>query len=222
MPARFSRPSPALIVASLSLVVALGGTAYATATISGSTITDHSIGGRKLIDNTLGGAQIKESALGTVPGASNATTVNGFTVRKIFYAPSTNRTTPTTILHLGGLVLQATCAAGGLEVTVTSTFNHAHFSSQMLNAAQGGSNPFGHHLPDFGPTSASHLASLSDGNPWAQVSFTYTRAGGTIVNGEVSMDSTNLNTGQPGDNDIFDHTAKCLVSGFAMSTTASP
>ena len=29
MPARFSRPSPALVVASLALAVALGGTAFA-------------------------------------------------------------------------------------------------------------------------------------------------------------------------------------------------
>jgi len=39
MSARFFRPSPALVVATLALVVALGGTAYATVTISGSTIT---------------------------------------------------------------------------------------------------------------------------------------------------------------------------------------
>jgi hypothetical protein len=215
MPTAFSRPSPALIVASISLVIALGGTAYAAATINGSTIVDHSIAGRKLINNTLTGTQIKESGLGSVP---NATTVGGITVRKIFYAPATNSTTAKTILHLGGLLLRATCAGGGVEVVVTSTFDHPHFASQMYNSALG---PYGHHLSDFGPNSASHLASLSDGNAWAEVSFTYTRAGGTIVNGQVSVDSSNLNPVQPGDNDILDHTAKCLVSGFAMSTTAA-
>jgi hypothetical protein len=61
------RPSPALIVASFALFIAIGGTAYATATISGTTITDHSIAGRKLINDTLTGTQIKESVLGTVP-----------------------------------------------------------------------------------------------------------------------------------------------------------
>jgi hypothetical protein len=219
-----SRPSPALIVASLALVIAAGGTAYATATISGSSITDHSIGGRKLINNTLTGAQIKESGLGTVPKASlaaNASKVDGFTVRKIFYAPTRKSTTPKTILHLGGLVLNATCANGGVEVVMTSTVNHAHLASQMYNSALGG-HPFGHHHSDFGPNSATHIASLTDGNAWAEVSFTYTRANGTIVNGQVSVDSTNLNTTNNGDNDIFNNTAKCLVSGFAMSTTASP
>jgi hypothetical protein len=54
------RPSPALIVASLAVVVALGGTAYAAATINGHSIEDHTIAGRKLINNTLAGPQIKE------------------------------------------------------------------------------------------------------------------------------------------------------------------
>src|SRR5437764_402987 len=121
MPARSFRPSPALIVASFALVIAAGGTAYATVTtINGSSITDHSIAGRKLINDTLTGTQINESGLGTVPKASlaaNASKVGGFTVRKIFYAPTTNSTTPKTILNLGGLVLKATCGNGDLEVT---------------------------------------------------------------------------------------------------------
>jgi hypothetical protein len=218
------RPSPALIVAGCALVIAIGGTAYATASINGSTITDHSIAGRKLINNTLTGTQIKESGLGTVPKASlaaNANKVGGFTVRKIFYAPTRNSTTPTPILRLGGLVLAATCANGDVEVVMTSTVDHAHLGSEMYNSA-GGGNPDGLHHSDFGPHSAIHLDSLGDGNAWGETSFTYTRANGTIVNGQVSFDSSNLNVLHPGDGDIFNNTAKCLVSGFAISTTASP
>jgi hypothetical protein len=219
------RPTPALVVAGLALVVAIGGTAYATATISGSSITDHSIAGRKLIDNTLTGRQIKESSIGTVPKASlaaNASKVGGITVRKIFYAPTTKSTTPKTILHLGGLVLTATCGNGDLDVLMTSTIAHAHLASEMWDAAGGGS-PAGLHHSDFGPNSAFQFGeSLGDGNPWGETSFTYTRANGTIVNGQVSFDSSDLNVIQPGDGDIFNHTAKCLVSGFAMSTTAFP
>jgi len=218
------RPSPALVVASLALVIATGGTAYAAVTISGSSITNHSIAGRKMINNTLTGTQIKESGLATVPKANlaaNASKVGGFTVRKILYAPTTNSTTPKTILHLGGLVLTATCGNGDLDVTATSTVDHAHLGSEMYNAA-GGGNPDGLHHSDFGPHSATHLDSLTDGNPWGETSFTYTRANGTIVNGQVSFDSSDLNVLQPGDGDIFNHAAKCLVSGFATSTTASP
>ncbi|MDT4918498.1 MAG: hypothetical protein QOH89_3198, partial [Pseudonocardiales bacterium] len=90
MPARSARPSPALVVASLALAVALGGTAFAAplrnlvASINGATIQDHSIAGVKLKNDTVTGKQVKESSLGTVP---NAGTVGGVTVRKIFYAP---------------------------------------------------------------------------------------------------------------------------------------
>ena len=71
MPTRL-RPSAALIIAGLSLFVAIGGTAYATAKISGKQIVNHSISGKKLITNTLGGTQINESRLGTVPRAHAA------------------------------------------------------------------------------------------------------------------------------------------------------
>ncbi|MDT4942272.1 MAG: hypothetical protein QOJ34_2361, partial [Pseudonocardiales bacterium] len=194
MPARSARPSPALVVASLALAVALGGTAFAAplrnlvASINGATIQDHSIAGVKLKNDTVTGKQVKESSLGTVP---NATTVGGFTVREIFYAPPHNTATQKTILQLGGLVLKASCANGDLEVVMTSTVNHAHLASEMWNSA-GGGGADGLHHSDFGPTSAIHLESLGDGNPWGETSFTYTRANGTIVNGQVSFDSSDL------------------------------
>jgi hypothetical protein len=42
------------------------------------------------------------------------------------------------------------------------------------------------------------------------------------VNGQLSFDSSNLNPSHPGDGDIFDHAAKCLVNGFVTSATTSP
>ncbi|MDT5015980.1 MAG: hypothetical protein QOD39_2140 [Mycobacterium sp.] len=212
-----------MIIASLALFVAIGGSAYATVTISGGSIADHSIAGRKLINNTLTGKQIKESRLGAVPkanSAGNAKTVGHITVRKVFYAPTTTSATPKTILQLGGLVLKATCRNGDLEVVMTSTVDHAHLASEMWNSA-GGGNADGLHHSDFGPNSASHLESLGDGNAYGETSFTYTRANGTIVNGQVSFDSSDLNPVHPGDGDIFNNTAKCLVSGLVMSTTAA-
>lgn len=41
------------------------------------------------------------------------------------------------------------------------------------------------------------------------------------MNGQLSFDSSDLNPLHPGDGDIFNHTAPCLVSGFVTSTTAS-
>lgn len=214
------RPSPALIVASLALTVALSGTAYAAMSINGASIADHSIAGRKLINNTVTGGQVKESSLAVVPQAANARAVGGIVVRRVFYAPKTAATTPTTILQLGGLVLKATCQNGDLDVIMTSTVDHAHLSSEMWNSAGNGS-PDGLHHSDFGPNSATRLTSLGDGNAYGETSFTYTRSNGIIVNGQLSFDSSDLNVFRPGDGDIFNNTAKCLVSGIVTSTTAA-
>jgi hypothetical protein len=100
---------------------------------------------------------------------------------------------------------------------MTSTVDHAHLASEMYNSA----GADGLHHSDFGPNEQIHLESLGDGNPYGETSFTYTRPNGTIVNGQLSFDSSDLSPTHPGDGDIFDHAAKCLVSGFAMSTTAS-
>jgi hypothetical protein len=224
MPARFSRPSPALVVASLALAVALGGTAFAApirhivASIDGADIKKHSVTGDKLKDNTVTGKQVKESSLGTVSHAANAETVGGTTVRQVFYAPTHNSETPKTILELGGLVLTATCGNGDLDVRMTSTVDHAHLASEMYNSA----GADGLHHSDFGPNEQIHVESLGDGNAYGETSFSYTRPNGTIVNGQLSFDSSDINPDHPGDGDIFDHAAKCLVSGFAMSNTASP
>jgi hypothetical protein len=238
MPTRL-RPTPALIVATLALVVALGGTSYAAVKIDGSAIADHSIAGDKLKKNTVTGKQIKESSLDPVPQAANADhagnadhatsasqaanadAVGGIVTRTVFYAPATEDATPTKILQLGGLVLTATCGNGDLDVTVTSTVDHAHLSSEMWNSAQDG-RADGLHHSDFGPNSASHLDSLSDGNAYGETSFTYTRANGIIVSGQLSFDSSDLNVFHPGDGNIFNNTAKCMVSGFVNSTTAAP
>jgi hypothetical protein len=66
------RPSPALIVAIVALVAALGGTAYA-AQINGNSIMKQSIGGGKLKQKTLTGYQINVNKLGVVPTATRAT-----------------------------------------------------------------------------------------------------------------------------------------------------
>ena len=91
MPARLSRPSPALVVATLALVVALGGTAFAAplrrlaASIDGATIKDHTIAGVKLKNDTLTGRQIEESGLARVPLAADAASVGGVTFGGWFF-----------------------------------------------------------------------------------------------------------------------------------------
>jgi hypothetical protein len=59
-------------MASIAVFVALGGGAYAAATIDGKNIRDHSVAGKKLKADTLTGKQINERRLGRVPSATSA------------------------------------------------------------------------------------------------------------------------------------------------------
>jgi hypothetical protein len=70
---RLRRPSPALVIAVLALVVALGGSAYAVRQINGSTIKRGSIPGDRIRNNALTGTQIDKARLGRVNEARNAT-----------------------------------------------------------------------------------------------------------------------------------------------------
>jgi hypothetical protein len=81
------RPSPALIVATIALIVAMGGTSYAALSVpknsvgtkqlkkgavTTSKIQQGSVTGTLIAKNTITGANINLSALGTVPTATNA------------------------------------------------------------------------------------------------------------------------------------------------------
>ena len=76
---RGRRPSPAVLIALLALVLSVAGPAlahdasgFAARVISGRTIKQHSISGVRLKNNTLTGLQIDEARLGPVPTAANA------------------------------------------------------------------------------------------------------------------------------------------------------
>jgi hypothetical protein len=70
---RNRRPSPAMIVAVIALIVALAGTAYAAQTINGGAIKKQTIGAGKIKHKTLTGYQINTNKLGIVPTAQRAT-----------------------------------------------------------------------------------------------------------------------------------------------------
>lgn len=71
---RLPRPrlSYANVVATLALVLAVGGTSYAATQINGKSLKNRSVAGKKLKKNTVTGAEVKESTLGTVPSAAQA------------------------------------------------------------------------------------------------------------------------------------------------------
>jgi hypothetical protein len=66
------RPSPAMVVAIIALIAALGGTAYAAQSINGGSIQKQSIGAGKLKHKTLTGYQINTNKLGILPSAKRA------------------------------------------------------------------------------------------------------------------------------------------------------
>ncbi len=68
------KPSPAMVVAFVALLVALSGTAVARfGPFNGdAVIVKHSLSGNRLKDHTIGGAQVNLRKLGKVPSASNA------------------------------------------------------------------------------------------------------------------------------------------------------
>ena len=65
-------PSPAMVVAVIALIVALGGTAIAAQNINGGAIKKQTIGGGKLKQKTLTGFQINTNKLGVIPTAKRA------------------------------------------------------------------------------------------------------------------------------------------------------
>lgn len=65
-------PSPSMVVATVALIVALGGTAIAAQNINGGAIKKQTIGGGKLKQKTLTGFQINTNKLGVVPAAQRA------------------------------------------------------------------------------------------------------------------------------------------------------
>lgn len=61
------KPSPAMIVAIVALVAALGGTAYAKVVITGANIRNGTVVGADIKNKALAGRDIKNDSLGRVP-----------------------------------------------------------------------------------------------------------------------------------------------------------
>jgi hypothetical protein len=109
------RPSPALVVAVIALIVALAGTAYAAQKINGNLIEKQTIGAGKLKKKTLTGFQINTNKLGAVPFAKVST--------HTFWAVVNNPASPgnAALSRASGPGITAT--EGGGAVTVAFPFN---------------------------------------------------------------------------------------------------
>ena len=112
---RKTRPSPAMVVAVIALIVALAGTAYAAQTINGGAIKKQTIGGGKLKQKTLTGFQINTAKLGVVPAAVRAT--------HTYWAVVNNPGSPGNATLARASDPTITAAEGGGAVTVTFPVN---------------------------------------------------------------------------------------------------
>jgi len=100
-------PSPAMVVAVIALIAALGGSAVADQAvdaaqrvlkINGKQIKKRTIAGNRLKRNTLTGTQIRESRLGKVPAAARADSATNATNA----TTAQNAATATNALNLAG------------------------------------------------------------------------------------------------------------------------
>ena len=115
------RPSAAMVVAIVALVVAMSGSAVAAGTlVSGnSLIKKNSLSGNRLQNRSVTGSKIKLSTLGTVPSAKNATdatnATNATNATSASISKVTNVATTASIDDTNapnGVTLSAACPAG--------------------------------------------------------------------------------------------------------------
>jgi hypothetical protein len=152
---RLRRPSPALIISIIALVMAMGGTGYAALklpknSVGAKQLRNNSVTGAKVKNHSLTGSDVKLSSLGTVPSATNATNATNATTaanasalqghpasdfatgpgnQKIDFRAADN-TGPTQIFNGGGLTLTAACSnTGTLTLNATTSVDHAEIQS---------------------------------------------------------------------------------------------
>lgn len=149
------RPSAALVVAVIALVVAFAGTAvagpvarFAKNLIDGSSIKKHSIPANRLENHSITAQQLKASKLGTVPHAkladtaANAARLGGAPPSAYLPASklvrwnfSMNKGNAARAIGLGPMRLTATCAADGTKtdgkLAITTSENGSFVSTNL-------------------------------------------------------------------------------------------
>jgi hypothetical protein len=128
-----SRPSPALIISLIALVVAMGGTSYAAfslppgsvgtkqlanGAVSTSKIKKGAITGSKVANNSLTGANINVGTLGNVPSASNAGHASSAdsATNASHAINADSATTATSAAALGSVAYRVDTSAGAVDV----------------------------------------------------------------------------------------------------------
>lgn len=114
---RSRRPSPAMALAFVALMVALSGAAIALpgkGSVQGNDIKKNAITGKAVKNDSLTGSDVNESTLGQVPSAatSDSATTSDETARLLHWSTGEfPEGTDKTLLTIGGLTLTASCVA---------------------------------------------------------------------------------------------------------------
>lgn len=197
----------AAVTSTLALVVALGGTSYAAATIGtadlktdaviSSKIKNGTVTGSDVATNSLTGLDIDENKVGRVPRAdtahyaADAGTLGGVTITRVSGTQGTGPSRPHFLYNAGGLEVELDCLGNGNpSVVLTARTNQASGDvfTTVANDVSGGQVRT-KDVEDGGFTGASEPFDLlaGDDGDTAQVTFTIT-APGHVVQGTLLTD----------------------------------
>jgi hypothetical protein len=230
---KWLRPSPALLVSVIALIVSLGGTGYAAlrlprnsvgptqikrSAVGASELRRNAVTSSKVRNHSLTGADFQLSALGTVPSAATAATAananalqghpasdfaTGPSIRKIDFRAPAD-TPATSIFTAGGLTLTATCtSAGVLLVEATTSTDHA-----VLHSFGNGGDA---NLDDFRTTVPLDVHTGASVNEVRQI--VYSSPAGPTVTLQITAASADQDTPFGGSTPT-----DCLVSGIGAVT----
>jgi hypothetical protein len=196
------RPSPALIVSVIALVVACAGSATAAVLVTSRDIKDHTIrgrdirtgavtgrqvkglSGRDVIRNGLDGSDIDEDTLDPVPNATRATTADAVrgsrTTAISFRVPA--GTAAAALYDEGGLKIIAACdATGNLTLNAGATSTATFGGLLRVEVTHPGSPAETTLVTDNSFVAADTANLVADGADSASGRLTFSSPGGDIV-----------------------------------------
>lgn len=166
-----NRPSPALVLSLIAIVLAAGGSAVAASTFSKSEVKQI-----KKIAKKQGKKQGKKQAKKQIRA-----NLNGVRLRRIFTTVPNNGT-PATVIERGGLRLRLSCAGGDYALAATSLADNSRILVRG-NASSQGQKDF-----DAGGT-LNNITSQDFGD---QLDISFIRPGGGGITGTILVDRPNV------------------------------
>jgi hypothetical protein len=137
------------VMAFTALMISLGGTTYAAATINGKALKNRSVVGKKIKANSLRGTEILEASLGIVPNASKLARVpaSSYLTTSSTVSQATNATNATNASQLGGTPAAGFVKSGQAGSVTTGMLTAPPMVSLTHSAALDFPNSTFHPLP---------------------------------------------------------------------------